>query len=178
MRIGLRRPALVVPAACLAAAVIFAACGGNSNVTTLNSPPTTDASLTLTLQRSPVGPILATGGGNTLYDFVPDTPTHSACVDTACIFQWPPLIKSGPIEVGKGLNTALVGTLARPDGSTQISYGGHPLYTYNMDVTPGMVTGQAVDQDGGLWYVINAQGKQIMTSFAVTNPNLNVNPNT
>jgi hypothetical protein len=47
-----------------------------------------------------------------------------------------------------------------------------------MDVTPGMVTGQAVDQDGGLWYVINAQGKQIMTSFAVTNPNLNVNPNT
>jgi predicted lipoprotein with Yx(FWY)xxD motif len=178
MRMGLRHSALVVPAACLAAALTFAACGNNSNTTTLNAPPTTDTSLTLTLQHSPVGPILATGGGNTLYDFVPDTPTHSACVDTACTFQWPPLVKSGPIEVGKGLNTALVGTLARPDGSTQISYGGHPLYTYNMDVTPGMVTGQAVDQDGGLWYVINAQGKQIMTSFAVTNPNLNVNPNT
>jgi predicted lipoprotein with Yx(FWY)xxD motif len=177
-RMGLRRPTLVVPAACLVAALAFAACGNSSNVTTLNSPPTTDTSLTLTLQRSPEGPILATGAGNTLYDFVPDTPMHSACVNTACVFQWPPLVKSGPIEVGQGLNTALVGTLARPDGSTQISYGGHPLYTYNMDVTPGMVTGQAVDQDGGLWYVINAQGKQITTSFAVTNPNLNVNPNT
>ena len=173
-----RRPVLVVPAACLVAALAFAACGSNSDVTSLNAPPTTDTSLTLTLQHSPAGPILATGAGDTLYDFVPDTPTHSACVSTPCVFQWPPLIKSGPIEVGKGVDTALVGTLVRSDGSTQISYGGHPLYTYNMDVTPGMVTGQGVNQDGGLWYVVNARGKQITAQFTVTNPNLNVNPNT
>jgi hypothetical protein len=57
--------------------------------------------------------------------------------------------------------------LHRPDGSTQLSYGGHPLYTYNNDVKPGMVTGQAIDQDGGLWYVLNPEGKQITTGFAV-----------
>ena len=77
---------------------------------------------------------------------------------------------------GPGLDPSLVGTLRRPDGSTQISYGGHPLYTYNLDVTPGMVTGQAIDQDGGLWFVINGKGKQITTSFSVTSPNPNGNP--
>ena len=61
-----------------------------------------------------------------------------------------------------------MGTLRRPDGSTQLSYGGHPLYTYNGDVSPGVVMGQAIDQDGGLWYVLNAKGQQITTAFSVT----------
>jgi predicted lipoprotein with Yx(FWY)xxD motif len=173
--VRLPRLSRIVPAALVGLALVLAACN-NQNSTTLSAPPTTDVSLTLTLQKSPVGPILATGGGDTLYDFAPDTPTHSACLNDGCVFQWPPLIKSGPIGLGRGLDPAQVGTLRRPDGSTQISYGGHPLYTYNLDVTPGMVTGQAIDQDGGLWYVINADGKQITTSFAVTSPNQNGNP--
>lgn len=136
-------------------------------MTTLTSPPTTDDALTLTLQHSPEGPILATGGGDTLYDFGPDTPTQSACLNDGCVFQWPPLVLDGPIRVGPGVKRSLVGTLRRPDGSTQISYGGHPLYTYNLDVQPGMVTGQAIDQDGGLWYVIAPSGAQITTPFTV-----------
>jgi hypothetical protein len=31
-----------------------------------------------------------------------------------------------------------------------------------------MVTGQAIDQDGGLWYVIDPQGHQITKGFSVT----------
>lgn len=173
---GLRRSALAVFGSGAVLALALSACG-NSGVTTLSAPPTTDASLTLTMQQSPVGPILATGGGDTLYDFVPDTPTHSACVNDGCIFQWPPLIASGPVRVGPGVDAKLVGTLRRPDGSTQISYGGHPLYTYNLDVSAGMVTGQAIDQDGGLWYVLNAKGRQITRGFSVTSPNANGNAN-
>ena len=169
----LRRRALVVPAALTLSASTFAACANGGNVTTLSAPPTTDASLTLTLQNSPVGSILATGNGNTLYDFAPDTPTHSACLDDGCVFQWPPLVVNAPVRVGKGVDPSLVRTLKRPDGSTQVSYGGHPLYTYNLDVTAGMVTGQAIDQNGGLWYVIDAGGKQITTSFSVQSPNQN-----
>jgi predicted lipoprotein with Yx(FWY)xxD motif len=172
MRGSLRRSALVIPAVLALSALGVAACG-NSGVTTLSAPPTTDVSLTLTLQRSPAGMILATGAGNTLYDFAPDTPTRSACLNDGCVFQWPPLVVQGPVRTGPGLDPALVGTLKRPDGATQVSYGGHPLYTYNLDVTPGMVTGQAIDQDGGLWYVINARGKQITTSFSVQSPNQN-----
>ncbi len=163
----LRRTALAVPAALAGFALLLSACAG-AGVTTLSSPPTTDASLTLTLQHSPVGPILATGNGDTLYDFVPDTPTHSACLNDGCVFQWPPLVDTGAVRLGKGVDRSLVGTLQRPDGATQLSYGGHPLYTYNGDVAPGVVMGQALDQDGGLWYVLGADGKQIMTGFSVT----------
>ncbi|HEY1446409.1 MAG TPA: hypothetical protein VGF51_16060 [Acidimicrobiales bacterium] len=169
----LRRSAFVVPAALGLSALILAACANAGNVTTLSATPTTDPSLTLTLQKSPAGPILATGNGDTLYDFVPDTPTHSACVDDGCVFQWPPLVVHGAVRVEKGLDQSQVGTLKRPDGSTQVSYGGHPLYTYNLDVTPGMVTGQAIDQNGGLWYVLGRRGNQITTSFSVQSPNQN-----
>lgn len=171
-RARLRRSALAVPAALVGLAVSLSGCA-NSDVTTLSSPPTTDPSLTLTLQRSPVGPILANGLGDTLYDFVPDTPTHSACLNDGCVLQWPPFLESRPVRVGRGVNASLVGTLRRPDGSTQLSYGGHPLYTYVRDITPGMVTGQAIDQNGGLWYVIDATGKQITSSFTVTTPQAN-----
>ncbi len=169
-RTGWRRRALGVPA--LFALVALGACG-NSGVTTLSATPTTDRSLTLTLQRSPVGPILATGGGNTLYDFVPDTPTHSACLNDGCVFQWPPLVTRGPIRVGTGLDPKLVGTLRRPDGTTQVSYAGHPLYAYDLDVSPGVVMGQGIDQEGGPWYVIDPKGRQITTPFTVEAPGAN-----
>jgi predicted lipoprotein with Yx(FWY)xxD motif len=166
VRCGLRTRAIVGAAAFIGSAVAATACG--SNITTLTVPPTTDPSLTLTTQHSPVGPILATGGGATLYDFAPDSPTHSACLNDGCTFQWPPLLVRGPVLVGPGVRTALIGTLRRPDGSTQLSYGGHPLYAYATDGTPGVVLGQAIDQNGGLWYVLDPAGKPITTSFSVT----------
>ena len=172
----LRRTALVVPAALVGLALLLSACRAAA-VTSRRSPrrPTTDSSLTLTLQHSPVGPILATGGGDTLYDFVPDTPTHSACLSNAASSNGHRSSPAGPCASARGSTRSLVGTLRRPDGSTQLSYGGHPLYTYNGDVAPGVVMGQAIDQDGGLWYVLNAQGKQITTSFTVTPANSNGN---
>jgi len=161
-----RRPTLIVTAALAGSAFALSACNSGP-VTQLTSPPTTDSSLTLTIQHTPDGDILATGGGATLYDFVPDTPKHSACLNDGCVFQWPPLVEDGPITVGPGVHRSLVSTLKRPDGSTQISYNGHPLYTYNLDVKPGMVTGQAIDQDGGPWYVLTPKGNEIHTSFTI-----------
>ena len=81
------------------------------------------------------------------------------------------------VRIGRGVKGSLVGRVTRPDGSTQLTYGGHPLYTYVRDVRPGMVTGQAIDQDGGLWYVLNAKGQQITTAFSVMGSNLNGTPN-
>jgi predicted lipoprotein with Yx(FWY)xxD motif len=149
----------------LGAGSILAACGGP--VTTLTSPPTTDDALALTTQRSPAGPILATGSGFTLYDFGPDSTNHSTCVNAGCVFQWPPLEVTGPVRVGPGVNRALLGTVRRPDGSTQLSYNGHPLYTYILDTKPGWITGQGIDQDGGPWYVLDPAGNEIRTSFTV-----------
>jgi predicted lipoprotein with Yx(FWY)xxD motif len=167
MTAALRARVLVGAAAFIGSGLAGAGCAGG-NSTTLTVPPTTDPSLTLTVQHSPVGSILATGSGATLYDFTPDAPKHSACVNDGCIFQWPPLLAHGPVRVGPGVRPSLVGTLRRPDGSIQLSYGGHPLYTYAIDGTPGVVMGQAIDQNGGLWYVVDPAGKQITTSFSVT----------
>jgi predicted lipoprotein with Yx(FWY)xxD motif len=164
---SLRLPRFTLAAVLGATALALAACTSGP-VTALSTPPTTDLSLTLTIQHTPEGPILATGGGDTLYDFVPDTRTHSACLNDGCVFQWPPLVLTGLIRVGPGVKKSLVGTLKRPDGSTQLSYNGHPLYTYNNDVKPGMVTGQAIDQDGGPWYVLTPSGNEIQTPFSVT----------
>ncbi len=133
----------------------------------LSETPTTTPGATISLENSPVGKILATGKGFTLYDFAPDTPTHSACVTQSCVFLWPPLIENGPVTLGKGLQRSLLGTITRSDGSRQITYGGHPLYTFNSDVKRGMVTGQALDQSGGPWYVVRPSGAQVTSGFSV-----------
>jgi predicted lipoprotein with Yx(FWY)xxD motif len=83
------------------------------------------------------------------------------------VYQWPPLLVRGTVRIGRGVRAALVGRVIRPDGSTQLSYGGHPLYSYIRDVKPGLVTGQAIDQDGGPWYVLGPAGNEIRTPFTV-----------
>jgi predicted lipoprotein with Yx(FWY)xxD motif len=151
---------------CIGLGLVLTSCVGG-RVSPLTSAPTTNPSFSLTVQNSPVGPILATGEGATLYDFVPDTPTHSACLNVGCVFQWPPLLVSDATQVGPGVTRSFVGTLKRPDGSTQLSYNGHPLYLYVRDTKAGEVMGQAIDQGGGLWYVLSPSGKEIHTPFTV-----------
>jgi predicted lipoprotein with Yx(FWY)xxD motif len=149
-------------------AVVLSACSQGTTVTTFGAPPTTTQGVTLATESSPAGPILATGTGFTLYDFAPDTPDHSACVNDICVSIWPPLVVQGRPTVGKGLRPGLVGTIRRADGATQVTYGGHPLYTWNGDTKPGMVTGQALLNAGGYWYVVAPSGKQITSPFAIT----------
>jgi predicted lipoprotein with Yx(FWY)xxD motif len=156
------------PAALLGTcAVALAACGGPAAYSFGQYPTTTTPGVTLATERSPVGPILATGKGYTLYDFVPDTPDHSACVSATCVLLWPPLTVTGTPTLGAGLHAALVTTFRRGDGTTQVSYGGHPLYLWNGDSRPGMVTGQGVVNEGGAWYVVAPSGQQITTSFSI-----------
>jgi predicted lipoprotein with Yx(FWY)xxD motif len=145
---------------------VLAACVGG-NVTTRTAPPTTDPGLALIVLHTPAGPVLATGSGYAIYAFGPDSPTHSTCLNAGCVYQWPPLITKGSVLVGPGVNRSLVQTLTRPGGAVQLSYGGHPLYTYILDVEPGVVTGQAIDQDGGPWYVVSPGGDEIRTPFTV-----------
>ena len=129
--------------------------------------PTTSTGISLSTELSPVGRILATPAGFTLYDFTPDTPTSSACTSALCVRLWPPLVTTGPPTVGKGLDPSLVGTVRRPNGQLQVTYGGHPLYTWIGDDHPGMVTGQALLNVGGYWYVIAPSGEQVTTPFTV-----------
>lgn len=160
----LRRGGLLLGAAALAA-TILTACGGGS--TGGVGTPTTTPGVLLSTEQSPVGRVLATGTGYTLYDFSADTPDSSACTSSACTFLWPPVLATAPATVAKGLSQSLVGEIRRPDGALQVTYGGHPLYRWTSDTRPGMITGQALLNEGGYWYVVSPSGRQITTPFTV-----------
>lgn len=153
----------------LAASLLLGACGG-TGYSTVSGTPTTTPNVTIATEPSPEGRILATGTGYTLYDFAPDTPTRSTCITSICQELWPPLVVTGAPTVATGLERSLVGTVRRPDGSLQATYGGHPLYTWKGDDKPGMVTGQALLNAGGRWYVVSPTGAQITTHFIVGAP--------
>ena len=49
----------------------------------------------------------------------------------------------------------LFGTTQRDDGTTQVTYNGHPLYYYSGDTAAGDVNGQGLN---GKWYIANPDG--------------------
>ena len=106
------------------------------------------------------GRVLVDSKGITLYDFVKDKGTTSACYG-ACAALWPPLFTTGKPVAGLGVHASLLGTTKRKDGKLEVTYGGHPLYYFVTDRRPGQTTGQGVNQFGGPWWVINAQGKEV-----------------
>ena len=107
-----------------------------------------------------LGRVLVDSKGITLYDFVKDKGTKSVCYG-ACAALWPPLFTTGKPIAGPGVRASLLGTTKRTDGKLEVTYGGHPLYYFVSDRKPGQTTGQAVNQFGGPWWVIDAQGKEV-----------------
>jgi predicted lipoprotein with Yx(FWY)xxD motif len=112
------------------------------------------------LSVSPLGRILVDSKGNTLYDFVKDKGDMSSCYG-ACAALWPPLTTNGKPIAGAGVKASLLGTTKRTDGKLEVTYNGHPLYSFVADSKPGQTTGQGVNQFGGPWWVISAAGKEI-----------------
>lgn len=112
------------------------------------------------------GAYVADGQGKTLYMFTTDTQgqgdtqAKSSCYD-ACAEAWPPLtIESGNPQVGDQLQQDLVGTFQREDGTTQVTYGGWPLYYFVKDQASGEVNGQDVHGFGGEWYLVAPDGSK------------------
>jgi len=94
--------------------------------------------------------VLTDSKGFTLYSFAPDTATTSNCTGS-CAAYWPPL--TGAPTAGPGV-TGELGTITRPDGTTQATYNGHPLYTYVGDTHPGQANGNNLNLNGGLWHEV------------------------
>jgi predicted lipoprotein with Yx(FWY)xxD motif len=104
--------------------------------------------------------VVTNSKGRTLYWFVPDTSTASKCTGS-CATYWPPV--TGPVTAGSGV-TGTLGTITRPDGTTQATYDGHPLYTYVGDPAPGQAKGNGLNISGGLWYEMTVSGAKPATS--------------
>jgi predicted lipoprotein with Yx(FWY)xxD motif len=91
----------------------------------------------------------------------------AACT-AACLAVWPPVLTSGAPVAGAGVQADLLGTVKGPNGGTQVSYDGWPLYTFAADSSSGQAYGQAVVPPAGAalgaaWYLIAPDGTIILT---------------
>jgi len=115
------------------------------------------------LARTNLGNVLVDGDGRTLYLWKADKGTASAC-DGACASAWPPLTTVGKPTAAAGVSAAKLGTTKRADGGIEVTYNGHPLYTFAGDSAPGQTNGQASDGFGAEWYVLSAAGDEITSA--------------
>ena len=114
---------------------------------------------TLTVRSSAYGKILFDGTGRALYAFTKDPRRKSVCAG-ACAKAWPPYVVSTRPKAGVGVKASLLGTTKRADGRTQVTYNGRPLYYYVGDPV-GQVRCQNVNEFGGLWLVVRANGRLV-----------------
>jgi predicted lipoprotein with Yx(FWY)xxD motif len=162
---------IVIPGVAIVAALVIAGCGGSSGYggsaakTSPASPagakPGGGAPLSVTTDLK-LGKIIVDPKGRTLYDFVIDKGTSSVCYG-ACASLWPPYLTNGKPLAGPGVTQSLIGTTKRHDGSTEVTYAGHPLYYYAPDQKRGQTSGQALDQFGAPWYALAPSGREIHT---------------
>jgi predicted lipoprotein with Yx(FWY)xxD motif len=143
-------------------AVAAAGCGGDDG-DSATAASTTSSGHSATVEvanNADLGKILVDSQGRTLYLFQKDSGTKSACFD-ACAAAWPPLRAAGKPTVGKGLAASKVGTTARSDGKPEVTYNGHPLYTYAGDQSAGDTNGQGLTQFGGGWFALSPAGNMV-----------------
>jgi predicted lipoprotein with Yx(FWY)xxD motif len=158
-----------LPSGLVIAALALSACGGDdggsssSGSATTTSDGTSAQAASVVVEKTDLGNILADGKDRTLYLFLKDTGTTSECND-ACAAAWPPLGVSGTPTAGSGAEASLVGTTMRSDGTSQVTYNGHPVYRYSGDQNPGDTAGEGLDAFGAEWYVLSPAGDQITGS--------------
>jgi predicted lipoprotein with Yx(FWY)xxD motif len=153
--------AAVAIVAAAAVIVLFAAGGGSKQTASASHrSPAPRTSASVALRKTSLGSILVDSRGRTLYLFEADKAGMSAC-SGSCAAVWPPLMATGTPHGGPQVKASELGTIAGSAGGRQVSYHGHPLYTFAGDAKAGDTTGQGLDQFGAEWYVVNAHGDKI-----------------
>jgi predicted lipoprotein with Yx(FWY)xxD motif len=153
----LGRTSLLVLGALLAV-VALAGCGGSAS----HALPTTSDGrpATVGVASTGLGDVLVDRQGRTLYLFARDSGTVSACTG-ACAVNWPPLLDQGTPLVGTGATPSGIGRTTRPDGLSQLTYNGHPLYTFVNDKKPGDTNGEGISAFGGSWFAVSPAGAKV-----------------
>lgn len=117
---------------------------------------------TLKLQKTSHGMILVNGRGFTLYAFTKDGRNRDACAAVSgCLSVWPVVGGGAPPILGPGVKRSLVGTTTLKGGKKQLTYGGHPLYTYVGDGGPAQTFYVNFLQFGGRWPAVNGAGREV-----------------
>jgi predicted lipoprotein with Yx(FWY)xxD motif len=149
-----------IAAAVLSAAVpgVLLGVGAGASIARSAVDPVANAAKTATvgLRATSLGRVLVVGsGGRTLYLSIHDAKNKSMCTGQ-CAVVWPPLLTSGKPSAGKGVSVSKLGEIKRGH-SHQVTYAGHPLYTFEGDSAAGQTSGEG---DNG-FYVVSLSGKAI-----------------
>lgn len=108
---------------------------------------------------SQYGSVLFDSHQQAIYYFDKETSDTSRCYG-ACAEAWPPVLTEGDPRAGDGADAKLLGTTERDDGSTQVTYNGHPLYYY-VDDPRGEVLCHGVVEFGGVWLAVDPGGEAV-----------------
>lgn len=182
------RTVRVAAAAPIALALLIAGCGSSTKSSSSASPSAAGASassastssaaagaygqatgqsaskpgataLITTKHDKKLGMILADGHKRlTVYLFEADKPGSSSCTG-ACAGFWPPV--TGRARAQGAATSADLGTIKRPDGRTQVTYKGHPLYLYVKDKDDEDAYGEGIKAFGAEWYALSPSGNKI-----------------
>jgi predicted lipoprotein with Yx(FWY)xxD motif len=148
----------VLGAALAALAVVLTACGGGddqgSGSTATTAVAQQAAEGTVAVASTGLGEVLVDAKGRTLYVFTKDKGDQSVC-SGKCAAAWPALTVTGAATAGTGVQASLLSTAKQANGSTQVTYGGKPLYYFAGDTAAGDTKGQGLN---GVWFVVRGDG--------------------
>ena len=145
----LAQPAIAVLSA-VGLVLLFVAVAG------AGAPAATPSGGSVALKTGKVGAVtvLTNAKGFTVYTFAADRPGKSNCYGS-CAAYWPPVTGSPSAAAGV---TGTFGTITRTDGTKQVTWNGHPLYTYVGDRGPGQAGGNNLNLNGGVWHEVVVSG--------------------
>jgi predicted lipoprotein with Yx(FWY)xxD motif len=126
-------------------------------VALLGGQASASAGTRITVSSSEFGPMVWGPKRQAIYVFQRDGFKRSRC-HGACARAWPPVYTTGKPVAGPGARRSLLGTIRRGN-RRQVTYRGRPLYYYAHEGA-GQVLCHNVDLNGGLWWVIGADGKR------------------
>lgn len=177
----MRRTAYGFALLAIAAALAIAGCGGSSDNSSTSSSSSAyggggkggsektaassesgsggGAAMMSLASAQEVGKVLVDSKGFVVYDFHKDKGSTSSCYG-ACAQAWPPVLTEGEADVGNGASASMIGATKRKDGTMQVTYAGHPLYTFVEDKKPGEANGNDVSAFGGQWYALKGNGEE------------------
>ncbi|HEX3325333.1 MAG TPA: hypothetical protein VHR65_09440 [Solirubrobacterales bacterium] len=91
--------------------------------------------------------VLTTTKGRTLYSLSVEKNGKFICTGS-CLSVWHPLVVPAGV---KPTGPVKLGTIARPEGGTQVTYKGRPLYRFGGDSKAGEANGEGI-RDVGTWH--------------------------
>lgn len=153
----MNRNQLLVVAVALSAAALVAAIFGDASSAAQQkvSKGALISSRTTTLGRA-----LVDARGRTLYLFEKDKRGMSTC-SGACAAYWPPVLTTARPRAGAGVRASRLGVTKRADGRRQVTYAGHPLYTFIGDTKAGQTSGEGLTDFGAAWDAVAPSGRSI-----------------